>query len=342
VDKVVPLRTAPLDDRTLKRLVARPGITGLAVITGRISGGLAVRDYDRADAYHAWAKDHPKDAARLPTVRTARGYHVYGRLDAEDYRKLGDGEFIADSGHYVVLPPTIHPDGPTYTWVTPLPLGELPLLPSSLTHAHPSQLKHTQPPTHPQDTQTTIAWWTSAVVSTNPTGPGQRNRCIFELARRLKAINPDATPTELRPILQEWHRRALPFIRTQDFTESWTDLAVAWQRIRRPAGQSLAEAAARADAAGLPGIAVRLGYDGCLGRLAALCLELARQWGDRPFPLGCEVAGQYLGVSTRHAGRLLKTLEFDRVLQRVTMGTKRTGNASEWRFLHHQEQGGNP
>jgi hypothetical protein len=329
-----PFQDQPADEKTLRRLFTRNGISGLAVITGAVSGGLAVRDYDRADAYLAWAEAHPTDAARLPTVRTARGHHVYGQFDAEEYRTLHDGELRADSRHYVLLPPSIHPDGVAYAWTIPLPKGELPALPPSLTHTqHSTDPAEADIPSRPTPTQASIAWWTSAIAGTLPCGPGQRNRRIFELARRLKAMKPDATPAELRPVVQEWHRLALPVIRTKDFGESWTDFAFAWERVRRPAGQSLAAAVAAADTAAPLTIVAQLGYDGHLARLVALCWQLARQWADRPFPLGCKVAGDYLGVTTRHAGRLLKALQFDGVIELVSMGSKRTGRASEWRFL---------
>jgi hypothetical protein len=64
---------------------------------------------------------------------------------------------------------------------------------------------------------------------------------------------------------------------------------------------------------------------------------LRRQLGHRPFPLGCEVAGRHLGVSTRHAGRLLKALQFDGLIARVSKGTKASGKASEWRFIDSEQ-----
>jgi hypothetical protein len=325
------------DDGTLCRLFARTGITGLAVITGAVSGGLAVRDFDQADAYHSWAEAHPTDANGLPTVRTGRGFHVHGHLDVEDYRTLADGELRADSRHYVLLPPSRHPEGTKYDWMIPLSDGELPTLPQSLVHSYAqahdlADSANPSRPSRPKHTQTSIAWLTSAIAPTLPTGPGQRNRCIFELARRLKALKPNATPEELRPILREWHRQALPYIRTHDFAESWTDFVVAWERVQRPAGQTFRAAAQAADSGESPPIAEEFGYDGHLRRLAALCWQLAQQWGSRPFPLGCEIAGRYLGVSTKHAGRLLKALQFDGVLELVSKGSNRSGKASEWRF----------
>jgi hypothetical protein len=325
------------DEATLRRLFARAGVTGLAVVLGRVSGGLAVRDFDRESAYRAWADAYPSDAGTLPTVRTVRGFHVYGRLDAEQYDTLDDGELRADSGHYVLLPPSRHPDGPAYAWVNPLSAsGPLPVLPPSLAQSYgQTQPTHadSQRPRQTQQTHPPIAWWTSAVADTLPSGPGQRNRCVFDLARRLKAARPDATPAELREVVREWHRRALPAIRTKDFGETWTDFAIAWERVCRPAGRSLALAAAAAAAGDLPAALGQRGYDGALRRLVSLCWQLHRQWGDQPFPLGCAKAGEHIGVCKRQAARLFKTLEFDGVLRRERLGTKASGKASEWRFI---------
>jgi hypothetical protein len=334
-----PLRRQPLDGAALTESIQRPGVTGIAVICGRASGGLAVRDFDRADAYQRWAAAHPDEAAALATVKTVRGHQVYGRLDHEAYADLGDGELRADSGHYVLLPPSVHPDGPVYRWLVTLPDGPLPLLPSSLMQpAGASQRSNATEseadPADPSMSSKYIAWWTCSVVDTLPTGPGQRNRCLFELARRLKALRPDTPREELRQIVRAWYGMAARCTSgTHGFGDYWTDFVTAWQRVKRPAGQSFANAAALADAADKPAFLEPHAYDGPLLRLAALCWQLQQQWGDRPFPLGCEVAGKYLGVTARHAGRLLQTLRFDGVIQRVSKGNKASGKASTWKFL---------
>ena len=330
-----PFQKRRADKTTLRRMFATTGITGLAVITGRVSGGLAVRDFDRPGAYESWARANADHAAALPTVRTSRGYHLYGNLDTEQYITLDDGELRADSRHYVLLPPSVHPEGTIYAWKIPLPEGELPALPSSLflsgsscpvgtTQSNPSQpIKHIA-------CATSVA---AAIARTLPAGPGRRNRCVFELARHLKALIGDAGPDELREILREWHRQALPTIRTKDFGESWADFALAWERIKRPAGCSFRAAAEAVDSE-IVDIANR--YDGHLCRLMALCWHLQGQWPDRPFPLGCRTAADYLGVSRVHAWRLLRALQFDRVLRLERKGTKASGKASEWRFIGEQ------
>src|SRR5207247_1366771 len=70
-------------------------------------------------------------------------------------------------------------------------------------------------------------------------------RCIFKLARHLKAIPAlrDADFGTLRPILETWHLRALPYIATKPFVESWADFLESWNKVKTPAGQGAVETA---------------------------------------------------------------------------------------------------
>src|SRR5438132_1134742 len=70
-----------------------PNVTGIGVIAGEVSGGLAIRDFDRVDAYRAFASRHPRLAKSLSTVRTRRGYHVYAGSNLHRIVKLADGEY---------------------------------------------------------------------------------------------------------------------------------------------------------------------------------------------------------------------------------------------------------
>jgi len=94
----------------------------VAVVLGDVSGGLACRDFDEADAYHRWAADHPDLAETLPTARTPRGYHVYFMVDGGDAALADAKSFINfDDGElrlkdcYCKLPPSRH-DGGRYEW----------------------------------------------------------------------------------------------------------------------------------------------------------------------------------------------------------------------------------
>jgi hypothetical protein len=340
-----PFQEHPADEPTLRRLFARKGITGVAVVLGKASGGLACRDFDRAVAYHQWAAAHPDDAASLPTVQTARGFHVYGLLAEEAFANLGDGELRADSGHYCLLPPSRHPDGPAYSWLVPLPAGPLPALPTSLTAApgEPSGPRRTQvyplvshicPVNLLADPRVE-----QAITGTIPAGPGLRRKRLFDLARALKGNFPDAGPDQLRGVVREWHRRALPFVKTKPFFTSWTDFVDGWKCVRLPAGTSFLLAAEAAEAGNVPSVCDELGYDGDLRLLAALCYHLQLQWADQPFPLGCRKAAEFLGCGKTEANRMLRALQFDGVIRLVKLGTRScregtTNKASLWRFAN--------
>ncbi len=46
-----PFQKQRADETTLRSTIARNGITGLAVVLGSVSGGLACRDFDDQSAY---------------------------------------------------------------------------------------------------------------------------------------------------------------------------------------------------------------------------------------------------------------------------------------------------
>ncbi len=340
-------QTTRPDEPTLRRLFNRPGITGLAVLLGSASGGLACRDFDSTEGYERWTDAHPDLAAVLPTVRTNRGFHVYCRSVAEQFADLGDGEFRADPGHYCVLPPSHHPDGGAYQWIIP-PHKELPVLdPQSVgllgvadctQHTQATQGNPGNPPTqatHP--TQQPIAcvpcWAVDAIKATLPDGPGQRNHKVFELARRLKAIA-GLDASALKAVVVEWHRQALPFINTKAFAVTWGDFQTAWLRVEKPyAGvvRAAYEAALRASPAPIDD-------DPDLGVLAALCVNLGAV--DGKFFLSCRTVQTLFGVGRMTAWRWLQALQFYRVIEPEKVGTLKDRQATEWRFIG--QEGGRP
>jgi hypothetical protein len=337
-----PFQQRRPDEATLHKQFSRPGITGLAVISGAVSGGLAIRDFDQADAYRTWADAHPEDAS-LPTARTRRGFHVFGRLDTERYATLPDGELRGDSGHYTLLPPSAHPDGGQYAWVVPLS-GDLPPLPSSLL----SELKHNTSNTQDNARQHIACVNTlegrkfdAVLAATLPTRPGQRNRKLFDLARALKGLIPAATPHDLRELVYRWHEMAQPFTSGEHTaSDSYADFIIAWQRVKRPVGASFKVAVVAAESHE-PSAAQH--YDGHLRRLVCLCFQLQRQWHG-PFPLSCRTAAKYLEISHVAAWRLLNALQFDLVLELVTKGAKgkdgEEDRGSTWRFHDRQPSDG--
>jgi hypothetical protein len=195
------------DRRTLGRWHGRDDVGGLAVVHGSASCGLACRDYDDPAAYDRWADAHPGLASSLPTSLSARGPKVYFRLDGELYRRLPGGELIGDHKHYSCVPPTIHPaTGMPYRWVIPF-AGLPPVLDPVEAGFIPAELEQYPPPSSISNvrtlTQTLVGSGRAdflggegeqllgeiggVIRDTLPTGYGQRNHCLFRLARRLKA-----------------------------------------------------------------------------------------------------------------------------------------------------------
>lgn len=139
------------------------------------------------------------------------------------------------SGGYCVLPPSRHPDGGAYRWLIPID-GGIPRVELSETGFLPSNTEDTDSNSnehHHLDSCLEFSTFSvssgcsapsvlqeairAAMERTLPSGPGQRHRLLFRLARELKAIPAlsDRPVSDLKPIIQEWHQLAKPFIRTQ-------------------------------------------------------------------------------------------------------------------------------
>lgn len=324
----------------------------MAVVVGPVSVGLCCRDFDVAKSYTAWAKARPELADRLPTVKTAKGYHVYFRADRDGIKHFGDGE-LRGGGGYCMLPPSVHPDGPRYKWIIRPTVENLPVLDPVLAGFVPNdglvteQTEQTENTEKPEQTETTeqteaMVWGVGvkeAIRGTLPKEYGTRNRKVFELARTLRSLPQfaDVDARELRPIVREWHRRALPKIRTKTFEETWIDFLKAWPRVRQPKGtEPMMEIFQRAAESERPRIAVaKYPENERLQILVALCRELQRAAGTEPLYLSCRKAGDLFSVSHTEANRWLFLLVSDGILRVVTKGgtQKNPRNATRFRYL---------
>lgn len=197
--------------------------------------------------------------------------------------------------------------------------------------SYPSKLRQPMPTETTKDSvsdtelsDTTDALIESAIRSTLPAGPGERNRAVFALARALKAIPhfADAPSVCLHDIVERWHALALPVINTKPFEETWIDFARGWARVIYPAGGGpLDLALERAEAVDPPAEAMRYEQP-ALRLLASLCRELQRNAGEGPFFLSCRTAARMLGVDHTTAWRWLFLLGHDGLLRVVEAGTK--------------------
>jgi hypothetical protein len=120
-----PYQTTLPKEIELREWFSRSGLAGLAIIFGPVSGGIYCRDFDNEAAYRVWSAKNPTLAATLPTVRTFRGYHVYFRnKQSLKTKKYADGE-IRCFGAYCLAPPSKHPEGIIYEWLTPITTDNL-------------------------------------------------------------------------------------------------------------------------------------------------------------------------------------------------------------------------
>jgi hypothetical protein len=308
-----------------------PGVTGLCVVAGSVSGGLVCRDFDELGSYHVWASEHADLAGSLPTVQTARGCHVLFRaLGMDRITKLTDGELRG--GGISLLPTSLHPSGKRYQWLVE-PGIEIPLVPNPAS----AGLGHIQDTCNelwcvgmgvsatsvPQSVE-------EAIAQTLPTGPGQRNRRLFDLALALKLVCPEARSARLRMIVANWHQRALPVIRTKSLDESMQDFIVAWNRIKS-LPLSLERVVETAKSAPTPARAMHYGEP--LRLLVRVCKSLQAEWGDRPFFLSVREAERVTGLSRMEAWRAFQVLQFDQILKLQVMGTLKGRKATQWRYL---------
>lgn len=312
----------------------------IAVILGPVSGGLACRDFDKIEAYRQWVKKHPQLAKTLPIVKTSRGAHVYFiNREFSGIRHFDDGE-LRGAGGYCLLPPSIHPDGTEYEWQN-TPGGSIPEVDPDTAGMIGAVTEHTE--------QTEYTEINRAITGneevlrlfkkTLPVEFGTRNRKIFAFARELKSLPEfsEIDPMRLKYIFQEWHRRALPKIKTKEFTESWIDFLKAWQRIQFSVGESkMTQVVEKARCSPIPPIALeKFPESPDLQRFIRLCRELQREAGNGGFFLSCRKAAELFEVKPMQIHRWFFLLESEGVIRTLEKGgtAKNPRKASRYKYL---------
>jgi len=97
----------------------------VGIVTGKISGNLAVLDFDNVQIFDEFVKALNDDLRKVVDetwrVRTSRGYHVYLRVLTDETipTRRFNGVDVKAEGAYVVAPPSVHPSGARYTFAEP-------------------------------------------------------------------------------------------------------------------------------------------------------------------------------------------------------------------------------
>ncbi|WP_234263083.1 hypothetical protein [Hydrogenophaga sp. NFH-34] len=168
--------------------------------------------------------------------------------------------------------------------------------------------------------------------ATAPLHEGERNRALFELARRLKAARPEASESERRALVQQWHKAHYAVIRTKAFSVSWDDFERAFRSVRILPGETMARLLAGANLhAPLPPALVAKGYGPHEAPLWHACRALQAHAGDEPFFIGSRTAAELLGhADHKAAAAMLRAFVRDGVLELVSKGAGRV--ASRYRM----------
>jgi hypothetical protein len=262
--------------------------------------------------------------------------HVYFEGHVEGIECLSDGE-LRGSRHCCILPPSTQPSGSTYKWIVP-PLKE------NLLWFEPYQIEsifcgmgdcHVTERTErtEENRRGKGRRWKQvkkntkikrAVFETLPTEFRTRHRRIFEFARSLKSMPEyaDADPRQFKAVVKEWHKKALPNIRTKPFVETWIDFLTGWRKIKYKIGEGpMSVIVAKATKSRVPGIALKY-YPGHpkLQFLVTLCRELQIASGNELFFLSARTAAKHLEVSPMTAWRWLFLLVQEGILKVIYKG----------------------
>jgi hypothetical protein len=327
----------------------------MAVICGAVSGNLAVLDLDSERRCQWWYQQHPDLAGKLPIVKTKKGLHIYFR--AEPFcKKNGDEVDLLSEGDCAILPPSTNKE-----WLMPLN-GEIPLLnpfewgleqfgikkPCSLQNPKVSDVTERTDENVRELMKTERDKFEvieinekidKAINKTLPQKFKTRHGKVFAFDRELRSMPEytDADPNQFRPVVVEWHKRALPYIETKEFEETWIDFLKGWYKVRWKIGENpMAQIFERAIQLEPPKIAVEKypNYNK-LKILVSLCRELQRAAGETPFFLSVRTAGKLLNVTPMTVSRWFFLLENDGILKVVSKGrmTGTGGVATRFKYL---------
>lgn len=167
-----------------------------------------------------------------------------------------------------------------------------------------------------------------------PRGPGERNRCLFNLARHTKARMPDATPAQLAEVVAAWYKLAAARIGTPGMPVSLGDFLRAFDSVRFPEGFAMNRLLKDLDAEPLPA-----NFPADFGRHAAklmrICCRLQRAAGAEPFYLSSRTAADQIMVHWTDANSMLRAFEAVGLLTRTEKGKGR--RASRFRVVQLPE-----
>jgi len=91
----------------------------IGIVCGPVSDNVTILDFDKTDAYHRFFDSSTLESS-TPVVRTARGVHVWLRSVevVSSFRVLDLGLDVIGQGKFALAPPSVHPSGAVYEFVS--------------------------------------------------------------------------------------------------------------------------------------------------------------------------------------------------------------------------------
>jgi hypothetical protein len=125
--KWIPLQARRASMREIAYWHNRGLLTSVGVITGAVSGNLAVMDLDSLQTVSKFEFTFP-ELLNTYTVASNRGKHIYWYVDRLPQTTKTDGYELRADKCYVVAPPSVHPSGKRYTVENPVEIARVPHL----------------------------------------------------------------------------------------------------------------------------------------------------------------------------------------------------------------------
>lgn len=245
--------------------------------------------------------------------------------------RLAPGVDVRGAGGYVIAPPSVTAGG-RYTIRSNSPLAPCP---DWLVSAPPGESETTEKSEAICSVVSAISDISDSAAALLrkclPRCEGERNRRVLDLARALKFDAGLNAPTsaQLKPMVREWHRLALPVIGTKAFDETWADFLHAYDRARHPlAGDAIGLALEKAKSGNLPREADR--FDSADTRLlVGLCWHLSRDSAGRFF-LSSHTAAKAIGIPQAQVFRRLRMLCVEGIIGVVEIGNEHKATRYVW------------
>lgn len=159
-----------------------------------------------------------------------------------------------------------------------------------------------------------LAW----PIQSIPTQVGQRNTKLFELARWLKGIEPNATKERQHQLVRSWFEDHQFVIGTHEFWITWADWQNAWTKVEHPYGETLDACLAKLPV--LPDIEGLDRYGEKGKHLLSICAALQLHQKEQPFFISVRKAGELIDTHPTSAATLLSAFVAEGWLNLVSKG----------------------